>query len=194
MVAIVGKEQNGPPWRVNPFCTCTHYTIYANYANHAIYVQYVQELKLMTALLTAVGAITLMTQILGQSSVQRLCQSSVKCQSEWRNLFTSRPSAQCQTSLGVPIIYLTSWSTRNRRAARTLGVLCHSNTAEAGPRSPCAHETPIEYRWKILKVGLGGAEVWRSSSEQSWSSGLLYFIGSRECVLLTASSESIKDH
>ena len=52
--------------------------------------------------------------------------------------------------------------------------------------------TPL--RWPILKVGLGDAEVWwpPSPSGPSWPSGILEFIGSREFVLLTSSSESIK--
>ena len=151
LVAIVGKEQNGTPWGVNLSCTCTHYTMYANYAINALYVQYVPELTLATALVTAVGAVTLMTQILCQLTntlpVEREMPVWDTVSDAARLQVTSRSFAQCHTSLGVPIICLAYWSTRSRRAARPLGVLCHSNTSEAGPRSPCAHEAPIEYWW-----------------------------------------------
>ena len=56
--------------------------------------------------------------------------------------FTGRSFAQCETSRCVPIANLAYRSTRNRRAGRPLGVPCHSNTAGAGPGSPCVHKAP----------------------------------------------------
>ena len=44
----------------------------------------------------------------------------------------------------------------------------------------------------LLKVWLGDSEVWWSPLRQLWSSRMLELIGSREFVLLTSSSESIK--
>ena len=86
-----------------------HIKQYAKNAKNAIYVQYVLEITLVTALVTAVGAVTM--QILCQSSVQILCQSSVELQYSWHSLFTSRSFAlsQCETSLGVPITCLACW-------------------------------------------------------------------------------------
>ena len=64
-VAIVGQERDGMSRGVNPSCTCKNYARYANYAKkNAIYIKYIKyirELTLVTALVTAVGVVTLGT-------------------------------------------------------------------------------------------------------------------------------------
>ena len=75
LVAIVGKEQNGTSWGVNPSCLCTQYAIYANYAKMQFMFN-VPEITRVTALVTAVGAVTLMTKQLscwgGSQKMQKI--------------------------------------------------------------------------------------------------------------------------
>ena len=51
------------------------------------------------------------------------------------------------------------------------------------PGFGCLAEAGTLSLWQLLKVGLGHLKVWWFSLGQSWPSGILEFIGSREFVL-----------
>ena len=135
----------------------THYTIHANYAKNVILCSICPG----THIGDHVGDCSWCPHVDDANTLPVKCANILPVKREmpvWvTQPVTSSSFTQCETSLGVPIICLACWSTRNRRAASPHGVLsrllCKSNTAEACPRSPCAHEAPIEYLWPILLVG-----------------------------------------